>query len=294
MSWDHALDSSVEPERQAAEPAAQARPKTRQGRRLPIRSRANGMAVAALGLAVLGALGLPLAERLDPAPFAQAGQVADSGRFEVWFGGLPVGEVDFSISVDERSYSAHALALPAKALSRLFGAKLEARGEGEADPRLPRPTHFELAARFAGDAQRVEVRYAPPGRPAEVLAEPEWKTREWEIDPVAQMGTTDPFGAAALFLTPVAPEALCNGAVEVFDGRRRSRIELDAPSARGEGWKCEGRWTRVAGFRPKDLAKAPTPLSVEFDPTPDGKARVVRMQAETAYGLAIASRVMTN
>ena len=275
-------------------PPAAPRPRAR---RLPIRSRAGGMAATAMGLSLLAAVGMPLADRYDPAGSAVAAvaeTVADAGRFEVWFGGLPIGSLDFALSVDEARYSAQAQAQPTRTIDTLFGARLAAQGEGETDAELPRPTRFELATRFGGDRQNVTVTYSPPGRPQAVQATPEWKPREWEIDPTAQVGATDPIGAAALFLTPTPPHALCNGAVEVFDGRRRSRIELDAPSARENGWRCEGRWMRVAGFRPRDLDKEPVPVAVDFAASPDGLARVMRLEARTGYGLAVATRVVAN
>jgi len=280
--------------REAAPPDSAPAPRAR---RLPIRSRASGMAVTALCLSVLAGLGMPLAERYDHASgvaTAVAETVADAGRFEVWFGGLPIGSLDFALSVDEQRYSAQAQAQPTKTIDTLFGARLAAEGEGETDAELPRPTRFELATRFGGDRQNVTVTYSPPGRPQAVQAVPEWKPREWEIDPTEQAGVTDPIGAAALFLTPTPPAALCNGAVEVFDGRRRSRIELDAPSERENGWRCEGRWMRVAGFRPRDLDREPVPVAVDFVASPDGLARVMRLEARTGYGLAVATRVATN
>ncbi|MDF2233235.1 DUF3108 domain-containing protein [Albimonas sp. CAU 1670] len=280
---------------EAAEAAAVAtgtRPR-RPARRLPIRSRAGGTAVVALCLSVLAGLGMPLAERYDHGS-AVAATVADAGRFEVWFGGLPIGSLDFALSVGDARYSATAEARPSRTIDTLFGARLQAEGEGLSDERLPRPTRFEFATRFGGDAQRVTVAYSPPGRPQAVQAIPEWKPRDWEIDPTAQEGVTDPIGAAALFLTPTPPETLCNGAVEVFDGRRRSRIELDEPSPKADGWRCEGRWMRVAGFRPRDLDKEPVPVAVDFAASPDGLARVMRLEARTGYGLAVATRVVAN
>ena len=186
-------------------PPAAPRPRAR---RLPIRSRAGGMAATAMGLSLLAAVGMPLADRYDPAGSAVAAvaeTVADAGRFEVWFGGLPIGSLDFALSVDEARYSAQAQAQPTRTIDTLFGARLAAQGEGETDAELPRPTRFELATRFGGDRQNVTVTYSPPGRPQAVQATPEWKPREWEIDPTAQVGATDPIGAAALFLTPTPP-----------------------------------------------------------------------------------------
>ena len=291
MTRRPALPASAENRQPASGEPTDSAPR-RLRRRLPIRSRASGMAVAALGLSIVAALAMPLAQRISP---AHATPVADAGAFEVWFGGLPLGSVAFTISVTPERYFARAVAEPARAIKSLFGAKLEAEGEGEADPVLPRPTRFSVATAFAGDHQRVEVAYSPPGRPSAVQAEPGWKPREWEIDPTAQTGTTDPVGAAALFLAPASPASLCDASVEVFDGRRRSRIELDRPAPRpgaeGEGWRCEGRWSRVAGFRPRDLDKAPIPVAIDFARGADGLARVVRLQADTGYGLAVATRV---
>ena len=220
-------------------------------RRLPIRSRASGMAVTALCLSALAALGMPLAERYGPPSStvaAVAETVADAGRFEVWFGGLPIGSLDFALSVDEQRYSAQAEARPTRAIDTLFGARLAAEGEGLNDPALPRATRFELATRFGGDRQNVSVTYSPPGRPQAVQASPEWKPRDWEIDPTAQRDVTDPIGAAALFLTPTPPAALCNGAVARASSSTSRARGRTAGAARvagcGSRASARGTWRR--------------------------------------------------
>lgn len=216
-------------------------------------------------------------------------ETEEATRFEVHFGGLYAGRLTVALARDDDRYALRAQARPANWVSALYRAGLTAEGEG-AVAATPRPERFEVRARFGDDDQRVAVDWGPDGRPASVAAEPPFRPRPWQLDPSTQQGAVDPVAAAVRFLEPRAPEALCRETVEVFDGRRRTRVTLGAPEAHRGGWRCRGSWERVAGFRPRDMRKKPVPVAVEFVPGPDGLAELRQVEVDTGYGVALVRR----
>jgi hypothetical protein len=210
--------------------------------------------------------------------------------FGLWFGGLKAGEVSVVTEAAGGRWSLEAEGRPADWLSALYSARLTAEGEGPAGEAGPRPGRFLADLAFGDDRQRVEVRRGPDGVP-EVRAEPEFRPRPWQIDPAAQGDAEDPTSLAAALLAPTPPEALCARETEIFDGRRRSRVTLGAPTPDAAGlWRCEGEWERVAGYRAKHLERAPVPVEAVFAEGGDGLARLVRVEVRTGWGVAVAAR----
>lgn len=214
---------------------------------------------------------------------------AEQVAFELFFGGLRAGEMAVELFRGEGRYALRAEGRPASWVRTLYRAGISAEGSG-AVASAPRPERFAVRARFGDDDQRVEVLWGPDGAPAQVTADPVWRARPWEVDPTAQRGALDPVAVAVRLLEPRTPEALCAERIEVFDGRRVSRLTLGAPEAREGGWVCTGDWRRAAGFRPRDLAKRPVPVRADFRPGPDGRAELARLEVDTGYGIAVARR----
>lgn len=222
------------------------------------------------------------------APVRGAGPGAES--FGLWFGGLKAGAVSVVAETAEGRWTLAAEGRPAAWLSALYSARLVAEGEGPAGEAGPRAGRFLADLAFGDDRQRVEVRRAPDGTPA-VRAEPAFRPRPWQIDPAAQGDAEDPTSLAAALLAPTPPEALCGRETAIFDGRRRSRVTLEAPARDGAGlWRCEGRWQRVAGYREAHLERDPVPLTAWFAEGGDGLARLVRVEVRTGWGVAVAAR----
>lgn len=264
-------------------------PKARRMRHpLPVRTRPYGHVVAlALSLAAMVALWTP-GELIGRTPVA-APEAQDDGHFSIYWGGLSVGQLSYVLSVHDGRYTAQASAKAHGLIDTLFKPRLEAEGDGARNP-SPKPERYAIKVRFGDDVQAVRMRFGPQGEPAAVVADPPWKPRPWQIEPEDQAGALDPLSAAALFLAPMPPEGLCDGTVEVFDGRRRSRISLSPPAPHGPGWRCHGAWERVGGYKPEDMERGPVPLRADFAPRPDGLAQLIRVEADTGWGMGVVLR----
>ncbi|MEM8742186.1 MAG: DUF3108 domain-containing protein, partial [Pseudomonadota bacterium] len=152
------------------------------------------------------------------------------------------------------------------------------------------PMRFEADSAFEDDRQRVEVAYKD-GRPRVIAADPPFRPRPYAIAPEDQTGTLDPMAAALTLIRPEPKGAICNRTVDVFDGRRRIRLELGAPRKSHDGLRCTGTYTRVAGFSPKIMRQgADFPFTVVFRANEAGIAEVWQIFADTDFGRAVALR----
>jgi Protein of unknown function (DUF3108) len=111
-------------------------------------------------------------------------------------------------------------------------------------------------------------------------------------DPAAQKGTVDPLTALYAGLRPVAPDAACGLAYEVFDGQRRTSVALSTPlPVEGGGVECAGTYRRIAGFPASDLAERPRfAFRVTYLPRPGGLLHVDRIETDTLFGRAVLRR----
>ena len=240
--------------------------------------RLKAIAAALLGAALLGAAG--------PAPVLHR---PVSTVYDLYLGGVPIGELSVRASVRGDRYRATSRMRTAGVLGVFYAASFEAETEGMVAANGLVPQRFTADTRAGDDAQAVDMVYE--GRtPAKVEADPPFKPKPWEIEPQAQRGTLDPISAALTALAPVpagAPEgALCRRTVDIFDGRRRYAVDLGAPVADGTRIRCPAVYRRVAGYKPKEL-KERIDFSVWFEERPDGLMHAVRAAGESMLGLAV-------
>lgn len=114
----------------------------------------------------------------------------------------------------------------------------------------------------------------------------ERKARPWDIDPAGQKGTVDPLTAMFATLRDVAPGQECKVNVNMFDGRRATKLTLGGRAEKGSTVTCSGEYRRVAGFSPDDMAeKTRFPFTLTYEPVGD-KMRVVEVAMDTIYGKA--------
>ena len=94
----------------------------------------------------------------------------------------------------------------------------------------------------------------------------------------------------ALFRDSPAGE-ICNTRVDVFDGSRRSRLELGAPKPGADGEiSCAGRYARIEGEAHTMSARQDHGFRLVFRAADDGLARLERIEAPTGFGTAVAER----
>lgn len=112
-----------------------------------------------------------------------------------------------------------------------------------------------------------------------------------ELNPASQKGTVDPQTAIYAAFRDVDAADVCKLNVQMFDGKRRSQVQLRSPRADGDMIKCDGEYRRLKGFSAKDMAeKTRFPFNLYYAKTGDGRYRVEKVVTQTLYGNATMTR----
>lgn len=239
----------------------------------------------ALGAALLAAV-------LAAVPRAPAGAAGPGGMattYDLFLGGIRLAELQLDAEIGRLGYSATARLETTGLVKRFVDAGFAARAEGRIARDRLMPERFEAETRDREERRRIAIRY-PGGRPA-LEAEPPFKPRPWGIDPAEQKGLPDPLTGALMALVPRDGAPPCGREVGVFDGRKRYALLLGEPEARENGLiRCEARYRRIAGFRPKRMERPELPLTLWFDRGRAGAPRLLRAVAPTPFGQAVLRR----
>ena len=207
--------------------------------------------------------------------------------YDFYLGGIKAGELSIDADMKGDRYHATSILKTAGIVGLVYKASFEAETEGRLTPTGLVPERFLADSRMSRKEQRVEMRFAG-NAPREVLAQPKFDPRPWQIDPTEQVGALDPITAAISALAPAPKANICNRSVQVFDGRRRYAIDLGAPVKDGDRIKCPAVYRRIAGFKPKMMRKRPKfPFSIWYEERSDGLAHVVRGAGDSMFGLAV-------
>ncbi|PZW41351.1 uncharacterized protein DUF3108 [Humitalea rosea] len=129
----------------------------------------------------------------------------------------------------------------------------EVRGTWAGD--LARPSRFAAEGVWRGTARRILLEY-PGGEPVVRALEPPNEGEREEVPPDLKQGTMDSLSALAQLTRTLATTQRCEGAAQVYDGRRRSDF-----SAITAGWEqvpaWRDAWTGAAlrcGFEGRQIA----------------------------------------
>ena len=123
------------------------------------------------------------------------------------------------------------------------------------------------------------------GIPVIDARQPAGQLGSWDIDPADQSGTLDPLSAMYSIARPRPADALCDFGQEVFDGRRRSGLALAPAAWDGDARSCTGRYTRIAGFTPEEIAeRTEFSFDVRFERRGDGLWVLTSVDLQSLYG----------
>ncbi len=112
-----------------------------------------------------------------------------------------------------------------------------------------------------------------------------------DLNPASQKGTVDPQTAIYAAFRDVNEADVCKLNLQMFDGKRRSQVQLRTPRADGNLIKCDGEYRRLKGFSAEDMAeKTRFPFNLFYAKTSDGRYRVEKVVTQTLYGNATMTR----
>lgn len=211
--------------------------------------------------------------------------------YDLYLGGLKGAELAFEARLDGAAYAARGEFRTAGLVGAVYDAFFIAESEGALSPDgVLLPARFRAESGLGSDDRVVEMPFQGPA-PEAVRADPPFDPKPWQVDPRAMTGAQDPVTAALGALLPAARlGALCGRSFDVFDGRKRYTVSLDAARPDGPSGEkvCEGSYVRTAGFKPKMMARGAFPFRLWTRPHPSGGDRIWKVHGETSFGIAAA------
>lgn len=194
-------------------------------------------------------------------------------RFDLQFRGLTVAHLTLAENTAYRADGLYAIAGRAEstglaALLREFRFDMQSSGAWDGTGTGFRPQSYVDDVQTGRRISSVDMRWQS-GAPSVLSRSPD-TSEPWDIDPAQQTGTVDPLTALfALARSREEPE-LCDWSLELFDGRRRSRVSLQPTQPNGDTIDCVGVYTRVAGFSPDNMAEQTDfPFTAQFQRSGD-------------------------
>ncbi|MCE6967666.1 DUF3108 domain-containing protein [Cereibacter sphaeroides] len=221
---------------------------------------------------------------------APASAGTDEAVFDLMLRGMRAGTLSFSAEEQDGRYAVNGRLESGGLIGMFRTTRYDVAARGSIQGRTPAAaTYSERAAR--GDDRRETILTWTNGVPAVERSVPQRKRRSYDIEAQEQRGTVDPLSALYAALRDTAPGEECRLSLDIFDGRRLTRVALGEPTPSETGVTCKGEFRRVAGYSKEDLAeKSRFPFVVSFAPTDEGRMRAVRVTADTIYGQATLRR----
>ena len=225
-------------------------------------------------------------------------------KYEVSYAGVSIGDFTFNSRIDGSSYTINS----ATSIKLLFGAlKWSSRSVSRGNIRKTvAPEAFEFNYRSNRKAFRSAIRFAR-GDVAELSNRPPLKksSKRVALKPEHLKNVMDPM-SAIMAMTLGVKRNPCQGSVDVFEGRMRFKLALEAKGQRriqergnsGQprlGAVCRIRFTPIAGYKRskamRDMANNRN-IEVVLRPVPDANLFVPYLiTVPTGYGtVTIASR----
>jgi hypothetical protein len=212
--------------------------------------------------------------------------VPESHAFDVSVFGFKAGVMSVALEQTGSGYIARGRLTNKGLLAKL--AKLEfdgtVSGTVKGNTLVPR----EYSATIAKKNVTNQVRISYTNKVPKVLEySPTRAPRETDVDAAKQKGAVDLISATYMIVSDTKIDDLCNKTVQMFDGRRRSKIEMAAPKLDNGGATCAGAYTRIGGFSKRDLEKGSRfPFKAYYEMQDDGTYRLMRVSTKSIVGSA--------
>ena len=186
-----------------------------------------------------------------------------AARFDVTFVSIQIGTIALTARQREDQYFVVMKARSSGLGHVIRNFSISARTHGLNRNGTLRPRSFQEESNFGDTKRRQEIHY-PRGIPVLIAREPPLDEDE-EVAVVEGPGTVDPLTAVYLLLNDVPSEELCDLSVEIFGGKRLSRLSLGRLTRNTRTTLCQGTYTRIDGYSPDELEDGKTtPFEVRY------------------------------
>ncbi|OCX61018.1 hypothetical protein BFP70_16315 [Thioclava sp. SK-1] len=236
------------------------------------------------GTAVASAALVALTLSLLPAPVRADQQ--DHIVFDVTLKGIRAAELRINGKIVGDGYGANGTLKTTGLIGAIRKLRYDTTVNGHTDGTRFAPMRYEENADTPSRQSSNTIVYKS-GTPVSVAKVPPRPRDDRDLDPRQQNGTVDPLTALYAVLRDVDRDAACKLNVAIFDGARRSSVQLSQPETSGQMLSCRGEYRRVAGFSDNDMKeKSRFPFTLTYAPAPNGRLQVVEISTDTVYGKA--------
>lgn len=216
-----------------------------------------------------------------PASAQQEATLALTARF----GLLRIAEITLTAREDGRAYTLAARAIGAGLVAAFSDVHFDLSAEGEVLRAGWRPRRF-VGDFDTGRRQVQVVMRWPEGVPVIDAIAPDEPLADWSLNPALQGDALDPLTAFWQLVRPRPRDELCGWSVDLYDGRRRARLDLRPGQGDGETMTCDGAYQRIGGYSPRELAdRGPSsPFTLTFLPVAPDRWQMAEAVVTTRLG----------
>jgi hypothetical protein len=222
---------------------------------------------------------------------AGAARAEEQVVFDLSLRGIEAAVLSFSGTVEGNRYAVSGRLQSAGLVGMLKSIRYDGASQGTVRGGRFTPSRYVEKADTGRRKSVGEMRYSR-GVPQIKSYDPPREAGEVGLDPATQGGTVDPLTAMFAVLRDVPQGQECNLNLTLFDGERRSQVQLGAPApGEGGGLTCPGEYRRLEGFSAEDMAERTRfPFTLTLSAPEDGLRRATEVRMETLYGRAVMTR----
>lgn len=216
---------------------------------------------------------------------AGPGQASEQGTFDVTLLGVRAATISFAGEIQGGQYAASGVLQTTGLLRMIAKVRYEAQVQGRFTGGRFQPRLYRESARDGAEQYAAEMRYRGRVPQPKGYAPPRAVTG---LDPASQAGTLDVMTTIFAVLRDQPRSGVCDVAVQLFDGARRSQVVLTRPEVLGDGGiRCTGEYRRLQGFSAEAMADQQRfPFTLIYTAMPGGLYRVTRVETQTTFGRA--------
>ena len=170
-------------------------------------------------------------------------------RFDVFLGGLKVGELVYSVKKESNQYDISGI-LRSKGFARVVTKyKFVAQTQGRLSKSKYYPSSYSEKSDTGRRKEEKSIVYHKmiPKITSAKAPKPHW------AQPKSQKGTVDPMTAIHLVMGDRIEKALCTQKINLFDGARRIEIILSKINIQKNSAQCRGDYIRQDGYTDEEM-----------------------------------------
>ena len=207
-----------------------------------------------------------------------------AGDFDLLVRGIKAATVHFSAHQDRSDYTVKGRVQTTGLAALIKRLRYDGAATGSVIKGRFAPTTYSESADTGRRQSDATLVYAN-GVPRLTAYSPAVALTPGDVDPATMGGSVDPLTALYATLRAIDAGRECNLSLDLFDGKRASKLQISAPKTVGNTVTCEGAYIRVQGFTAKEMAKQPRfPFTLTYAPAATGQMQVVEVISETIYG----------